>query len=70
MNFRSASGRPKIEIFGSEGRLKAKVRASLGRVGGQGGVRKRLWSLQISDTRSDTPCNPALRDGGGGSECA
>ena len=46
------------------------IRVVLGRVGGQGGVSSEVRSLQISDTGFDTPCNPALRDGGGESECA
>ena len=46
-------------FWGPRGGKKAILVSHPARVCGQGGVRKRLWSLQISDTRFDTPCNPS-----------
>ena len=71
MSFRTAKSWPKIDKVGGLGRLKAKVRATFGRVGGQGGGHRRLLesdrNWQESDNASRTPCTPKR---GGGSECA
>ena len=67
MSFRMAKSRLKIDKVGDMGRPRAKVRATFGRVGGQGGGHRRLLesdkNWQESDNASRTPCTPK---GGGG----
>ena len=67
MSFRTAKYRPKIDKVGGLGRPRAKIPATFGRVGGQGGGHRRLLesdrNWQESDNASRTPCTPK---GGGG----
>ena len=42
MSFRTAKNRPKIDKVGGLGRPRAKIPATFGRVGGQGGGHRRL----------------------------
>ena len=68
MSFQTAKSLPKIDKVGGLRRLQAKVRATFGRVGGQGGGHRRLLesdkNWQESDNAFRTPCTPK---GGGGS---
>ena len=67
MSFRSTKSRPKIDKVGGLGRPRAKIPATFGRVGGQGGGHRRLLesdrNWQESDNAFRTPCTPK---GGGG----
>ena len=62
MSFRTAKSRLKIDKVGDMGRPRAKVRATFGRVGGQGGGHRRLLesdrNWQESDNAFRTPCTP------------
>ena len=67
MSFRSAKSRLEIYKDGDMGRPRAKVRATLGRVGGTRRCQQRLLESDRNWQESDTSSErPAPRKGGGG----